>query len=255
MTYCLVCEQSVTDQTVIGCMADKEIGFPDRVHLAAIPFEGDPNEKCNDCHVQNGHPHHAGCPHELCPRCGGWLASCQCKGYPIFQSMTDEKANDILSAHLTAAKGVYDGDPTVEIVPMLHVVSVDPNLGRIYEFGSEAQYRSDVMRSIGHAVAKDRFVFKYIVCIMETWRVYYAKSNLKDIGHTIPYPADHPDRVEHLSITLLTPRRQFFETSVQIVRSPGLSFVDEQFNSNGESPLLNDFYRGYIEEIRGFKND
>jgi len=39
-------------------------------------------ERCHDCGIENkeGNTHHGGCDAERCPRCGGQLITCICKG-------------------------------------------------------------------------------------------------------------------------------------------------------------------------------
>jgi len=78
-----ICEICGKDMKLVkGCVESEiEIGGKWYKRLKnPIHEDVDPNERCHDCGAEPGHYHHLDCAMERCPRCGGQLFSCTCKG-------------------------------------------------------------------------------------------------------------------------------------------------------------------------------
>ena len=85
MGICLKCGKEMSDASVTTCEKNKSIEYPDGTVLEPVAY--DPKKlhfpqwyRCPDCNVVPGGRHHASCDHEVCPRCGGQLISCDCFG-------------------------------------------------------------------------------------------------------------------------------------------------------------------------------
>jgi len=80
MAVCEACNQEMTDESVLGCLTEMTVGFPDGTSMPAVPYDNTvwASERCHDCYCCHGKLHHPGCDVERCPRCGGQLISCGC---------------------------------------------------------------------------------------------------------------------------------------------------------------------------------
>jgi hypothetical protein len=52
----------------------------ERTAYERIPQRKTKAGRCHDCGVEADGVHHLGCDAERCPRCGGQLISCECRG-------------------------------------------------------------------------------------------------------------------------------------------------------------------------------
>ena len=67
-------------ETRQGWRTALEIVYGDGLRLLPLPYVAAGAKLCGGCEVAPGHEHKLGCPREMCPRCGGRLASCECGG-------------------------------------------------------------------------------------------------------------------------------------------------------------------------------
>jgi hypothetical protein len=70
MSWCMYCEQEMTDPDVTSCVKISCVDDLDPVLCE--------EERCHDCNVTRGGYHHSGCDMERCPKCHGQIISCGC---------------------------------------------------------------------------------------------------------------------------------------------------------------------------------
>lgn len=78
MAECNWCKKDMLDDTVISCVGNLTVEFPDSTALPAVRH--DREERCPDCNIPRGGTHHPNCDQERCPKCAGQLISCGCLG-------------------------------------------------------------------------------------------------------------------------------------------------------------------------------
>ncbi len=79
MAICKCCNKEMTDPSVITCIANRYVEFPDGTRIpSSTEHFGEPDGRCGDCGIAHGGHHHPGCDAERCPKCGGQLIGCDC---------------------------------------------------------------------------------------------------------------------------------------------------------------------------------
>lgn len=110
MAKCQWCGKEMLDDSVVSCVENQGIQFPDGVWRQTVQFKAETEEwlvnwfrslpkdrnlpnfdewyknhiasgkykRCHCCNVYDGGFHHPGCYMERCPKCGGKLAGCEC---------------------------------------------------------------------------------------------------------------------------------------------------------------------------------
>ena len=75
MAKCKTCKGEMLK--VNGCL-NISYKFPDGLILPALKYFDNEGHRCHDCNAKSGHTHHPGCDMEVCARCGGQAAFCEC---------------------------------------------------------------------------------------------------------------------------------------------------------------------------------
>ncbi len=169
----------------------------------------------------------------------------------ILKHLKPDKVKLMLDKEMDSLDQYLLDNPQKEFSPIMLLKTFDPvkqQFGTIVALVELNEARAKMMEALGVHMAKENHMVLAVILMHEVW---YAEAK---VGEPFIPPAQHPDRIGAMCMSLLTIDGQshvrLFKTEYN---SKGHIYFGKSLTSQGgefQNELVKGFFRGFLGEIR-----